>query len=213
MSTRHCTGTVFSRIVVVFLSFLFLLGLGACTKVDYWEQKQRERNEANQQLMDRPTLEDTVARLTQMQEDIITALSTAIPTIAWKPYREPGGAGCDQPLTISDGHSRTLTGWSIEGGISDADWPQALDIVTRIARSYGFAEPGFYVDKPGRHDARYQDDLGNYFSFGTYLNASIAIGTGCFLPQADKTRISTDPSPTSYRERGFTETTPTPTQP
>jgi hypothetical protein len=80
-----------------------------------------------------------------------------------------------------DGEIRRYTSGMSPGNVSDADWPRATAIVADLAGQYGFAVPTVVVDRPGDHEVSFPGEYGGELLFGTAVNTTLSLTTGCHL--------------------------------
>jgi hypothetical protein len=148
------------------------------------EFTQEETMDAQAELASRPTSEEMVTRYTQMLQSIRDRLDTELGPFTWFQARPRSESTCgfDFPAQLG-GRTITLPAWAFEANIPDQQWPHARQIVADIAAEYGFASMGVQIDAPGRHVAHGTDTtLGAHYRFGTHVNTSIQVTTGCHLP-------------------------------
>lgn len=84
-------------------------------------------------------------------------------------------------IDAADKESRSLPRWASEANLADDKWPHAVQIVTAIADTYGFGAPQTLVDSPGRHEISLRDSYNAELTFGTRVNTSLQVLTGCHL--------------------------------
>jgi hypothetical protein len=148
------------------------------------EFTQEETVDAQAKLASRPTSEEMVTRYDQMQQRIRDRIDAELGPHTWFQANDGAESTCgfDFPTSLG-GRTVHLPLWGFEGNIPDQDWPRARQLVADIAAKYGFASAGAQIDTPGRHDAGGIDTtLGAYYRFGTAVNTSIQVTTGCHLP-------------------------------
>jgi hypothetical protein len=80
-----------------------------------------------------------------------------------------------------DGEIRRYTSGMSPGNVSDADWPRATAIVADLAGQYGFVAPTVVVDRPGDHEVSFPGEYGGELLFGTAVNTTLSLTTGCHL--------------------------------
>lgn len=139
------------------------------------------------ELAARPTLEQTISSYERMQRQVFDRLSAELGPFSWKRYDEGIGAGCGEDFPPnSPGRTQSLPIWGFEAAITDARWPRAVQIIGEVTAGYGFAAPKTLVDRPGQHDISGVDTFGGNYQFGTQINSSWQVATGCHLPAAAK---------------------------
>jgi hypothetical protein len=130
----------------------------------------------------RPRSAEMVSRYEQMQQRIRGRLDAELGPFSWQVRSEGDRAGCGGEFANSAGMVVYLPRWGFDGGISDADWPRARQIVGEITAEYGFTTPTLQIDRPGDHETSAADEaLGAQYNFATQANTSIAVTTGCHL--------------------------------
>lgn len=112
------------------------------------------------------------------------ALDTDLGPFDWFRVRDRAESTCgvDFPAELG-GRNISLAPWGFEGNIPDGKWTRARQIFADIAAEYGFRTGGLQLDEPGRHTASGVDTtLGAQYNFGTDINTSMRVTTGCHLP-------------------------------
>lgn len=92
-------------------------------------------------------------------------------------------AGCAD-FEQSSGVTAFLPTLLLTGGVPDAQWLTASDLVEQAAGEHGFGAAEVVVDAPGEHEIVLRGERGSLLRFGTLANATLAIETGCHLPEA-----------------------------
>jgi hypothetical protein len=127
----------------------------ACSLESETSMKQHQFAE----LMQRPDSDQAVARYEDMYAKIRTQLTTTFPQLAWQAGDQAGGAGCGDEFRALDVHNggpddavtKDLITWWANGGLSDAQWEQALTVIRPIVHSYGFSTEVRTLDRPHDH--------------------------------------------------------------
>ena len=128
----------------------------------------------------RPTSSEITARYEEMQQRIRQRLDTELGPFAWKVFRPAGESTCAPEFDGLGGKEVYLPSWGFDGGISDAAWPRAKQIVTEVVAQYGFTTPTLQIDRPGNHETGAADlALGAQFNIGTAGNVTMQVTTGC----------------------------------
>ncbi len=143
----------------------------------------RDPAKARQELLQRPTLEDEVTRLTAVQGAVRDALTAELGLDRWTELNDPSRAGCADFADL-DAETVFLPGLLLTGGVPDAQWPAAVDIVVRVAGRGGFGPPETVVDNPGQHEVVLRGERGSLLTLGTLANATLSLEAGCHLPAA-----------------------------
>ncbi|MGH3904948.1 MAG: LppA family lipoprotein [Pseudonocardiaceae bacterium] len=134
-------------------------------------------------LQQRPDIETISARYEQMQAEIRDRLNTELGGLDWVKYDEESRRGCGFEFPdVRDGESRSLAGWSALGGFPDNRWDQAVTVVREITSRHGFGTPEIIVDRPDDHFMVVPDPYGGTLDFGTAVNTTLLMNTGCHLP-------------------------------
>lgn len=133
-------------------------------------------------LRQRPDIEAISAQYERMQAEVRDRLSTEIGRLTWVKYDKESRGGCGFEFPdVREGKSRSLAGWTT-GGLSDDRWDQAAAIVQEITGRYGFSTPEVIVNRPGDHYMVVPDPYGGTLDFGTAVNTTLSMHTGCHLP-------------------------------
>lgn len=135
------------------------------------------------QLAARPTSAQIVARYDEMQKKIRDRLDTAIGPFEWKIVRDGDNTGCGGNFSNLNGIVVFMKPWGFDSPIPDTNWPRAEQIITSITTQYGFTAPTLQIDQPGHHETTATDpSLGANYRFGTQINTTMQITTGCHRP-------------------------------
>lgn len=132
------------------------------------------------ELQQRPTLEQAQARLTTARDEIRDQLADLLGLTRWSDRGNANGAGCTE-FDNSSGKTAFLSTLLLTGGVPDAQWQEAADLVAQVAGSYGFGDVDVVVDKPGQHEIVLRGEYGSRIRFGTLSNATLSLATGCHL--------------------------------
>lgn len=153
--------------------------LTACTG----PSPQEERMNAEAELAARPTSEQILDRYSEMQQRIRDTLDSELGPFEWSVRRTGAESNCAYQFPGLGGRNVFMDPWGFDGNIPDDQWPQARQIFADIAAEYGFATAGLQIDEPGRHSTGGVDEtLGAQYRFGTNVNTTMQITTGCHLP-------------------------------
>ena len=151
-------------------------------------------------LRGRPTLEQEQARLTAVGEQVRDALSSRLGLSMWSQADPGNAAGCgDDP--DSDGFVAFLPLLALTGGVPDGQWNQAVTVVEEVAGGAGFGKAERVVDQPGQHEVVLRGERESLLRFGTTLDATLRLETGCHLPQAPPKAFSAQGDRASIRTR------------
>lgn len=137
--------------------------------------------QALEALRARPSLESEVARLTGVRDAAAAALAERVGLPGWQPVGEVDYALCgddtgDARIALPPSLLRT-------GGVPDDRWEQAVAVLAEVAAEAGFGAPETVVDEPGEHEVVLRGERESLLRFGTAANATLALETGCHLPE------------------------------
>lgn len=170
------------RAALVGSALAALLLLTGCTD-DPEGQLMDKRQEQDALLRERPSSEDAEARMAQARDAVREALAAELGLTAWTDMDDRDRAGCDGDLADSSGRTVFVSGLLLKGGVPDADWPRAVEVVQQAAGTYGFTELDIVVDNPGQHELVMLGEHGALLRFGTIRDATLSLQTGCHLPE------------------------------
>ncbi|MCP3797771.1 LppA family lipoprotein [Allokutzneria sp. A3M-2-11 16] len=134
-----------------------------------------------QELTQRPDIDAMTTRYEKMQTELRNRLSTELGPLHWKEQDPMSRAGCSGYSEIRGVESRTLALWVHFGNIPDKNWDRAVAIATEVTGAYGFGPPATRANSPGQHDVIAMDAYGASYTFGTYVNTTLMLHTGCHL--------------------------------
>jgi hypothetical protein len=140
-------------------------------------------NDAFAVLIKRPDIEQTMAAYTEMTTKIRDRLTAEV-GLAWQQDGELSGSACGNefPGLDADAGTRSLPRWVSSGNLPDEQWNHAEVLVGEIAATYGFdAKPAVIVDRPSDHDVVFRKPDGALIMFGTAVNTTLRVETGCHL--------------------------------
>lgn len=178
--TRHATTSLALALLATLLTGL----LGGCGSPG---ARTEEPMDPRAELASRPSSEEVVARYEEMQQRIRDRIDAEIGPFGWYRVRDTSFSTCgfDFPHDLG-GQTVGIGPWGFDSGIPDADWPRAQQAITEITAEYGFTELGVQINAPGRHKTTGADPvLGAYYEFGTEINTTMQITTGCHRPATD----------------------------
>lgn len=167
--------TLLARLVIMMTLAVMVGACASQTPEGGTVEEQRATLEA------RPTIDQVAARYERMQAELRQRLVDEIGMSEWVKRSELSGSGCGAFPDVPTAESRRLGFWGSDGNLPDTEWPQALKIITEITGRYGFAPPEIIVDRPGEHQIVGTDQYGATYNFGTALNTSLGVSTGCHL--------------------------------
>lgn len=183
-----------------------VLVLAGCTGQDAQENSMSNNDKAAaeqfEQLMQRPDIDEAAARYGEMYRKIRDQLTSAVPALHWEQTNPPGRAACGTEFGAidqagrSDAQERGLGNWTARGNLPDAQWDEAVLVVGGVARSYGFnSGPSVVKNNPSDHYVTFRDPYGGELNFGTAVNTTLLVRTGCHLTAEAKNRGSLAPTP------------------
>ena len=140
-----------------------------------------DRAQQETELAQRPTAEQEVARLTEARDAVRDRLASELGLTRWSDRGNANSAGCAD-FPASRGITNFVASLGLEGGVPDEQWARAAEAVEATAGDYGFGAAETVVDKPGQHEIVLLGEHGSRLRFGTLMNASLALETGCHLP-------------------------------
>ena len=143
-----------------------------------------QKLQQNAELRQRPTLEEEQARLTVARDEIRDRLASELGLTQWSDRGNGNAAGCAD-FEQSSGSTAFLPTLLLTGGVSDEQWPRAAEVVQDVAAGYGFGAADVVVDAPRQHEIVLRGERGSLLRFGTLANATLALETGCHLPQRE----------------------------
>jgi hypothetical protein len=145
------------------------------------------------ELMRRPDSTQATQQYQQMNTELLTTLSAAIPSLPqWSQSQEETTAACgsDYPGIGDNGQTVDLPTYIAHGGVTDAEWELALTTIGHVAAKYGFdAAPQRLHDASGDHDAVFHNvhDDGS-ITLDTAANLVFGVSLGCHLTASAKQR-------------------------
>ncbi|MEC3957121.1 LppA family lipoprotein [Nocardia sp. CDC153] len=163
---------------------------------EYTKTDPTESARAAQELLGRPTLEETEAGLKQAIEQLAAYASSLVPGMTWKPDTPSAPYACDAPFDQTNGRQVHIPAYTTQGGdtahgggIPDDVWPQVRDKAREIAAGLGATEndPFPFNEKVDDRQARFYGPNGTVLWVAT---RGISGDTGCRLPAADKPTAS-----------------------
>lgn len=142
-------------------------------------------------LMRRPTIDEAVARYTQLQTKLKDKLSADLGITGWR--ERPGTSsegGCQPAFTIDSGDARQqhLTTWFTDAKVADNQHDAAKTTVAAVVKEYGFAEVSLDLSRPGDLQYNLKDQFGAELGFGSAKNTILTLDTGCHLTVDAKQR-------------------------
>lgn len=141
-------------------------------------------------LMQRPAMDEALKRYRSMTGEIRTRLSSQFDLPEWN----SGGGGRVSPACNDfpdvhgwDAEQHVGDNWANPKPLTDAQWPEAVTEVKRIARTYGFDNIVGEIAKAKFRKIELADSYGATLYFGKETSTLIGVTTGCHLnPEAKK---------------------------
>jgi hypothetical protein len=170
------------------------------------ESETSMRQHQFDQLMQRPDSDQAIARYEDMYAKVRTQLTATFPQFSWEITNPRGSSGCggefnevDLASQVTNTYSAVDTGlanWGALGGLTDAQWEQALAVIRPLVHSYGFTTEVRTLDRPRDHQVDFFDQYGAQFQLGSAVNTTLLLDTGCHLTPEAKRRGT--PAPLSH---------------
>ncbi|GAA4658458.1 LppA family lipoprotein [Amycolatopsis sacchari] len=141
-------------------------------------------------LVQRPDIDQATARYEAMSGQIRDALSRVYPDLRWRQTSQLTGAACGfgYPGLETDGEQRGLANWMAPGSIPDGRWDEAVQVVRTVALKYGFDKVVTTVSRPEDHEVVFSDLYDAELNFGSAVNTTLLVRTGCHLTAEAKKR-------------------------
>lgn len=181
-----------------------MLTVSACGPDVPPETTVSQKTQQFNQLMQRPDLDQAVARYEEMYGKVRDQVTTLVPTLRWQLSNPASRASCgndfaavNADLRTDDAEVKGLANWMAVGNLPDAKWDEATSLVKRIVQGYGFNDGEVVVNRPSNHEVVFHDQYNAEFNFGTAVNTTLLLRTGCHLTAEAKTR-GTPASPPTY---------------
>ncbi len=153
---------------------LLLVAAGCSTEGDPVPYTSRE------QLSERPSLEEQSARFEELQDEVQKRLGAELGLTAWSGAGTGDTGLCDNG-EVPEARVAFLPGRLLTGGVPDAVWQSAVDVLVEVAGPYGFDRVERVVDRPGSHEVVLHGEHEALIRFGTLQNATLGVTTGCHL--------------------------------
>ncbi|RJQ82677.1 LppA family lipoprotein [Amycolatopsis panacis] len=162
-----------------------------------------QKTEQFNELMKRPDLDQAVARYEDLYSKVRDQVTAIVPTLKWQQANPSTAASCGNDSTAvnanlrkDDAEVKGLANWMAKGNLPDAQWEQVVSAVGRIAQDYGFGGGEVVVNRPSNHEVVFRDVFNAELNFGTAVNTTLLLRTGCHLTAEAKTRGIPAPVPT-----------------
>jgi hypothetical protein len=135
------------------------------------------------ELMKRPDIEQAMTTYTEMTAKIRDRFAAELGR-TWEQRGDLSGAACGNefPGLDADGEIRSLPRWTSPGNLPDEQWSRAEQLLGEIAATYGFnSKPEVIVNRSSEHDVVFRKPDGALIMFGTAVNTTLRVETGCHL--------------------------------
>lgn len=134
-----------------------------------------------------PSFEDTQTQVQAAMNEIITATSKLIPSIAWETPHEGSGLGCERPYDQTDGRSYFLPDEvAANVAVSEQQWASIQEAAKQAAAKLDATDMQVMHDNPGNHDVGFYGPTGIFIKVGYRGNLVVSGYTGCRLPRDKK---------------------------
>ncbi|MFF0149459.1 putative LppA-like lipoprotein [Amycolatopsis sulphurea] len=193
------------HVIRALASGIVILALTSCTNPGAQEPTMNtdEKTASQQfsQLMQRPDIDQAAARYDEMFRNVREQLAAKFPALRWKQTDQPGRAGCSQEFAAidvsgrADAETRSFPIWTAPGNLPDSEWQQAAADVREIAQSYGFDTGKVTVKRHNDNEIVFRDQYRAALNFGSAVNTTLLVRTGCHLSAEARNRGSLAPLP------------------
>lgn len=136
-------------------------------------------------LLQRPDIDQALARHNEMRGKIRDALTTELPTPPWNDSGRGDSVGsCARSfpdIHPHDGQEVHPASWISAIAPTPEQWAKAKTIISDIAAPYGFTKVTLSSDKPGNYQFNLADNDGAELAVGAAKALVLAINTSCHL--------------------------------
>jgi len=153
---------------------------GESTSVSKTDSAQLE-----QELQSKPSLEAAQAEYQAAVQNMATSIAALTPGTTFN-IEQNTWVGCGGKYADTDAKQAYVMA-VFSGPISDAVWPQALQIVKDGAAQVGASKFGTFKDNPGDHDVYIAGPDGIEFRLGTQKASTLTAKSDCRLSESDRT--------------------------
>jgi hypothetical protein len=158
------------------------------------------RQQQYSELMNRPNIDETIARYEEMRTAIRNELAKEINISQWA--KQSGSANYTEcarefpDVDAKDAQKQHPETWYSTVKINPEKWTKAKEIVSSVAATYGFNKVSLVVDRTDDLQFNLTDAYSAELSFGSAKNTILGLTTGCH-PTADaKKRGASTATPT-----------------
>lgn len=191
------------RILSLILAAVATISVAACGPDVPQKATVTQKNEQFTELMGRPDIDEAVSRYEAMYAKVRSQITALVPALIWQLANPMSSASCgndfgavNADLRTDDAEIKGLANWMAEGNLPDAQWDQAVAAVRRVAQGYGFDVGEATVNRPSNHEVVFHDQYRAELNFGTAVNTTLLLRTGCHLTAEAKKRGTPAPTPT-----------------
>lgn len=131
-------------------------------------------------LRQKPSFEAAQAEYRAAVETMATRIAELTPGTSWAFSEQTPWLACGGDYIDTDA-KRAYFSADFQQSIPDAVWPQAMQIVTDGAATFGATTLSTFKDEPGHHDIAIAGDDGVEFKLGTKKKASLTAQSDCRL--------------------------------
>jgi hypothetical protein len=191
-------------LVLTLVGAAIVLTLASCSGQSPEEHPMDTNGKATEQfnqLMQRPDIDQATARYDEMYTKVRSELTASFPALKWIQSDNVLRSGCGADFSAidvgarSDAEERGLPNWKADGNLPDAQWEQAVTIVRHVAQSYAFDTGQLTVNRPNDHEVVFRDQYRAELNFGSAVNTTLLLRTGCHLTAEAKKRGQLAPTP------------------
>lgn len=134
-----------------------------------------------------PSFEDTQTQVHAAMDDITSAASQLIPSIAWETADNGDIGNCSKPYEQSDGQSAYLpNAVAANVDVSEPNWAKIQEAARNAAAKLQATEIQTMKDQPSNHDVGFYGPTGLFIKVSYRGNLVVAGYTGCRLPRDKK---------------------------
>lgn len=192
------------RTFVLTLVLSMALAVSACGPDVPPETTVNQKTEQFNELMKRPDINQAVARYEELYGKVRDQVTSMAPALKWQVANPESSASCgndfaavNADLRKNDAEVKGLANWVAKGNLPDSQWTQVVSTVEQVARTYGFGGGEVVVDQPSNHEVVFRDQYNAELNFGTAVNTTLLLRTGCHLTAEAKGR-GTPATPPTY---------------
>ncbi|MFF0144443.1 LppA family lipoprotein [Amycolatopsis sulphurea] len=163
-----------------------------------------QKTEQFNELMKRPDIDRAAAGYEELYAKVREQVTAEVPALKWEVANPESSAACgndfaavNADLRKNDAEVKGLANWVAKGNLPDFQWKHVASTVGQVAGTYGFGGGEVVVDQPGNHEIVFRDQYNAELNFGTAVNTTLLLRTGCHLTAEAKKR-GTPAAPPTY---------------